>query len=132
MGDQNCDVEHFLDLRLKRPRRHHLFDTLPGSAKCLWVVRERAPEVVDEIGLPRPANVIKDDARLGGEFIVGKQLHCRHGVSRWFGFDAPRHSTVNRLEQCDFGLVGFDRCPLTVCRPADSLPGEALARRVLP
>jgi hypothetical protein len=41
-------------------------------------------------------------------------------------------SILPRPEQCDCGLVGFDRCPLTVCRPADSLRGEALARRVGP
>jgi hypothetical protein len=40
---------------------------------------ERAPEIVDEVGLPRLANVVKDGARLGREFIVGKQLHGRHG-----------------------------------------------------
>ena len=98
MGNRNCDVEHFLDLGLKRPRRHHLFDTLPGSAKCLRVVRERAPEVADEIGLPRPANVVEDDARLGGEFIVGKQL--RVAMASLAGSGSCGQSNTPRTSPC--------------------------------
>jgi hypothetical protein len=46
MGDRNCDVEHFLDLGLKHPRRHDLFDTLPGPVECRRVVRQRAPKLL--------------------------------------------------------------------------------------
>src|SRR5215471_14972164 len=90
VGNRNRDVEHFLDLGLKGARRHDLLDALPSSAKCLRVMRERAPEVVYEIRLPSAANVIEDDMRLGREFIVREQLHCRHDPSRWFQFKSPR------------------------------------------
>ena len=42
-------------------------------------VGQHTPEIVDEVGPPRFANVIEDDARFVRVFIVREQLNCRHG-----------------------------------------------------
>ena len=42
MGNRNRDVEHFLDLGIERPRRHHLLDALPGPAQGFRIMRQRA------------------------------------------------------------------------------------------
>jgi hypothetical protein len=70
MSNRNCHVEHFLDLGLEGAGRHHLFDALPGPAKCFRIVSQRAPKVVDEIRLARLANVIEDYPRFMRELIV--------------------------------------------------------------
>jgi hypothetical protein len=51
---------------------------------------QRAPEVVDEVRLSRPADVVEDGARLARKFIVGKQLYRRHGQSRGLVCDVPQ------------------------------------------
>jgi hypothetical protein len=79
MGDRHRHIEHFLDLGFQHARRHHILDALPGPAQRPGIVCQRAPEVVDEIRLPRLADVVEDGARLAGKFIVGKQLDGRHG-----------------------------------------------------
>jgi hypothetical protein len=39
---------------------------------------ECAPEVVDELGLPDGADVVKDSTRLRGEFVIGEQSYSGH------------------------------------------------------
>jgi hypothetical protein len=73
MGNRDGHVEHLLGLGIERSRTHHLLDALPRALERDRVVGERAPEVVDERGLPNRADVIKDTTRLRGEFVIGEQ-----------------------------------------------------------
>ena len=62
--NRNGNVKHFFDLGFKRPRCHHLFDTLPSAGKRLRIVRECAPKITDEIGLPCLADVSEGNSRI--------------------------------------------------------------------
>src|SRR4029079_14123846 len=80
--DRYRNVEHFLDLGIERPGCHHLLDAVPGTAEGFWIMRQRPPEIVDEVRLPRLPDVSEYGARFGREFLVGKQFYRRHGFTR--------------------------------------------------
>jgi hypothetical protein len=45
-------------------------------------MRERAPEIVDEVRVPRLADIIEHGACVGRKFVVGEQFYGGHGFSR--------------------------------------------------
>src|SRR3954469_22818566 len=47
VGDAYREVDHFLEERVERAWRHHLFDAFPGALEASRVVSEILPEVID-------------------------------------------------------------------------------------
>src|SRR3990170_6458195 len=52
------DVDQLLGQRVEHPRRHDRFDPVPGTLQKLRVDRQRLPEVVDPVGLPRRHDIV--------------------------------------------------------------------------
>ncbi len=58
------DVEKLLGKRVERSRGHDLLDGLPGALERRGIVGQGFPEIVDEVGLARGANIVVNRADL--------------------------------------------------------------------
>ena len=77
----NRDIDHFPCLRIERAgNRHHGFDLRPCALQARRVLRQRAPDVVYEIGPACFADVVKDgfDVWDRVSFRIRHQFYSRH------------------------------------------------------
>ena len=81
VGDGDGDVDEFFGERVEcAGGDHDLLDAWPGALEEIGLVGEGSPEVVDEVGFSRGADVVEDglDAWVGGDFGVGPEFYGGH------------------------------------------------------
>ncbi|MCY1372242.1 hypothetical protein D9M69_594370 [compost metagenome] len=66
VGDAHRQVDHFLDHRVERARRHHLLEAGPGALQRGRVVGQVLPEIVDVGHVARRLDVVEHRADLVG------------------------------------------------------------------
>src|SRR5690606_37212399 len=72
------DVDQLLRQGSERAGRHYRLHPLPRRLEKRRVMGERAPEIVDEVGLALRPDVVEDGAGLGPRRPVGENRDHRH------------------------------------------------------
>jgi hypothetical protein len=89
VGDGDGDVDELFSEWIEcAGSDHDLLDAGPGALEEFGLVGESSPEVVDEVGFSRGADVVEDglDAWVGGDFGVGEEFYCGHGLCAFVWF----------------------------------------------
>jgi hypothetical protein len=81
VGYANGDVDHFFCQRVERAGSHDLLDRFPSALERSGIVPQRLPEIIDEIGFARSANVVVDGPNFRRRVFVFDEAEGRHGVS---------------------------------------------------
>jgi hypothetical protein len=70
-----------------------VFKALPGALEQYGVVRQTAPEIIDEIGFSHCANIIEHSLYRGNclRFRIIEQFYCRHS------FGSPSAIRLGRI-----------------------------------
>lgn len=140
VGGGDGDVDELLGERVEGAGLDHdLLDAGPGALEDSGLVGEGSPEVVDEVGVARGADVVEDgfDAGIGGYLFVGPEFLGGHEGPFWLQVVGCRLS-VDRcwlrvlLFSEDIGCLGLGvfglRCCGVICgggfwyRPKSPMP----------
>ena len=78
IGDRDRDVDHLLGDRIDLPRCHHFLAGGPYPFQQIRVIGQGLPEVIDEIGLPDPPDIIINSFDLSAGLVVFNQFYRRH------------------------------------------------------
>jgi hypothetical protein len=89
----NGYIDQFFREWIKRAgRNHYLFHARPCSFQQAWLIRERSPEVINEIRLARGANIVKDNLQVRLTrylFLCPKLYGCQGYFSMWNDYALP-------------------------------------------